>query len=91
MSGGYFDYQNYLLRDFAEKIKYLINTNNSLDKNEFGDTIGRNYSPEVIEKFKEALEICLKADDMLHCIDYLVEDDYGEESFLREWKERLEK
>ena len=45
---------------------------------------------EVIDKFKEAVDILNKASIYAHRIDYLLSGDDGEESFLKRLQEELE-
>lgn len=47
------------------------------------------YSPEVVARFKLALETVRRAKIMLHRIDYLIDGDDGEETFLQKWDEEL--
>ena len=68
MSGGYFDYIQFRIDDAATAVGVLITAN--------------NYSPEIIEKFKEAQETLKKAATMLNRIDWLVSGDDGEETFM---------
>ncbi len=49
------------------------------------------YPDEVIEKFKEAVDILRKAEVYAHRIDWLLSGDDGEETFLKRLKEDLEK
>lgn len=82
MSGGYFRYEDRAIEwRFAEAIEDLIGSN---------DDSGINYPPEVIEKFREAVVAARRLKEMLHCIDYLVSYDYGEDSFLEAWKRQVE-
>lgn len=85
MSGGYFDYHNYVIRDFAEKIEDVVESNDDETLDEYGTTKGRNLSPEVIEKFQEAIYTLRQASKMLHRVDWLLSGDDSEESFLRRW------
>lgn len=81
MSGGYFDYKNYEVTIIADGINQLILTNDSNEKNEWGDVRGRHYSEETLKRFKEAEEMLRKALVYAHRIDYLVSGDDSEESF----------
>jgi hypothetical protein len=54
MSGGHFQYQQYRIEDIAIEIDELVNSNDDQSLNEWGERIGRNYLPEVIERFREA-------------------------------------
>lgn len=87
MSGGHFDYNQYQIFDIEQEIRELIESNDDQSLDEWGTKRGREYSSEIIEKFKEALITLEKARNMVRRIDYLVSGDDGPESFLRRWKE----
>ena len=105
MSGGYFDYNQYKIAYMADDIESLIEKNGrrkteeELKEESWIDKewLERNpshinhyeYPPEVIEKFKEAVNILRKAKVYAHRIDWLISGDDGEESFLRRLKEDL--
>ena len=55
------------------------------------DKFHYKYPDEVIEKFKEGLEILRKAEVYAQRIDWLISGDDGEESFLERLKEDLSK
>ena len=95
MSGGHFDYNQYKIGYIADEVEQLIERNgkeipkqyrNSWDGEKYYE-----YPPEVIEKFKEGVEILRKAQIYAQRIDWLVSGDDGNESFLRRLKEDLEK
>lgn len=90
MSGGYFDYEQYRFHDIAESIKYEIDSNGTPYedeyRNEFCFKDGKRYPENIIEKFKEAYRYCRLAEIYATRIDYLLEGDDSEETFL----ERLE-
>jgi hypothetical protein len=50
-----------------------------------------NYPDEVIEKFKEAVELLRKATVYVNRIDYLISGDDGKENFLHKLEEDLNK
>lgn len=81
MSGGHFEYNQYRIREIAEDIEQLIATNGQLDE----DGWGRNYPPEIIERFKEAAHTLERAADMAQRVDWLVSGDDGPDSFIRRW------
>ena len=89
MSGGYFEYNQHRVREIAEDIERLIATNDDETTNECGDRKGRGYSPEIIERFKEAVHTLNQAADMAQRVDWLVSDDDGPESFLRRWSSEV--
>jgi hypothetical protein len=89
MSGGHFGYSgNAVLLEIAEEIDRIIDTNNSVKHNKYGDEEGHHFSDDIIVKLREASSTLRSAYNMVHCIDYLLSGDYGEESFNQEWKER---
>lgn len=82
MSGGYFDHQQYQITRIADDIEQVI-ANNDCDRlNEWGDKVGRGYSPEVIARFREAVESLRAAQVYAHRCDWLLSDDDGEDSFI---------
>lgn len=86
MSGGHFEYKQHHIIDITDKIEHLIQSNT--EKDEWG--CSRNYSPETIEKFRDAVKQLKLAVLMAQRIDGLVSGDRGEESFHRRWEEDLE-
>ena len=98
MSGGHFDYDQYKIGSIADSIDQIIRNNGAKIEYPKGyelkcyeDTHYYEYPPEVIEKFKEGLEILRKAEVYAHRIDWLLSGDDGEESFLTRLKEDLNK
>lgn len=69
MSGGYFDYKQYQINDFAEEVKSLILN------------IGNRYSKKTVKKFIEGYQILEEAAVYAQRIDWLISGDDGEESF----------
>ena len=98
MSGGHFDYDQHRIRNIANSVDQLIEQNGKEVEyskgyimSEYDPTHHYEYPPEVIEKFKEGLEILRKAEIYAQRIDWLVSGDDGEESFLSRLKEDLDK
>lgn len=81
MSGGYFDYEEREIREIANKVEFLISTNDNRN--------GKKYSNETIDKFKFALKTLRQAEKMVRRIDYLVCDDDGEDTFNKQWEKEL--
>lgn len=81
MSGGHFDYKQYEIGYMADEVEDLILNNDSEEKNEWGDSVGRGYSAETIEEFRKALHYLRMAQLYVHRIDWLVSGDDGEDSF----------
>ena len=93
MSGGHFDYNQHRIRDIADSVEDIIRKNGK--KKDYKVSSWENeyyyeYPPEVIEKFKEGLDILRKAEIYAQRIDWLVSGDDGDETFLERIKEDLE-
>jgi len=91
MSGGHFNYDQYRIRQIADEVERLIETNNIEETDPYGDKISYSFPQEIIEKFQEAVLTLRMAEVMAQRIDWLVSGDDGEESFLRRWNEDLSK
>lgn len=93
MSGGHFDYNQYRIGQIADEVEQLIEINGKKReyRESWDDEYHYEYPPEVIEKFKEGLDILRKAEVYAQRIDWLVSGDDGNDSFLRRLKEDLEK
>jgi len=107
MSGGAFDYNQYKIGYIADEIEQLIRKNGKeKTKEEMRDEGWRDpdwyekypedkfhykYPDEVIEKFKEGLEILRKAEIYAQRIDWLLSGDDGDETFLQRLKDDLDK
>ena len=81
MSGGRFNYKQHTLLDMADDIGSQILTNDSTEKNEWGDNIGNRYSPETIAEFEKAVKALKLAYVYAQRIDWLLSGDDGEDSF----------
>jgi hypothetical protein len=91
MSGGHFQYKQWEIGNIADEVEQLILTNDSEEKDEWGDRKGYHYSPETIEEFKKGLVLLRQAYVYAQRIDWLVSGDDGEDSFHRRLKFELEK
>lgn len=83
MSGGHFGYQQYRLRDIAQSITELIESNDDQTKDRYGDTVGHGYSPATIAEFEAAVRYLRIAEIYAQRVDWLVSCDDGEDSFHR--------
>lgn len=107
MSGGTWEYLQYRYTDVIEDIERLIRKNGKLKTSnelkeeswrEFDwykkypeDKYHHKYSDEVIEKFKEGLEVIKRAQIYMQRLDYLIAGDDGEDSFLERLEDELNK
>lgn len=91
MSGGHFDYSQYHISTIADTISSLVENNNDETLNEWGDKQGRNYSPETIERFQEAIKLLNGAYVYAQLIDWLLSGDDSEETFHKRLNLELEK
>ena len=89
MSGGHFNYTQDMIREIADEVERLIETNDSEETDLYGDKIGYSFQEEIIEKFREAVLTLRMAEVMARRIDWLVSGDDDEEAFLRRWDEDL--
>ena len=89
MSGGYFQYDQDRIGRIADSIQTLINSNDSEERDRWGDLLGRGYKPEVIARFREAVSALRRAEVYAQRVDWLVSGDDGEESFLQRLAEEL--
>ena len=91
MSGGHFQYTQWKIHDIADEVEQLILTNDSEEKNEWGDRKGYHYTPETIEEFKKGLVLLRQAYVYAQRIDWLVSGDDSEDSFHARLQEDLKK
>lgn len=96
MSGGYFDYRNYVLEEIAETIRNIIVNNRDPEwiKQQKEHDICTMFEPlpkEVLKVYEQAYKIIYKANIYARRIDWFESGDDGEETFLKRTKEELEK
>ena len=105
MSGGYFDYKEWHIKNMIEEIERIMRDNNMpkrkedlepWDYDETGQIKEKNkyyyeYSPETISVFKKAVNALKMAYAYAHRIDYLLEGDDDEDSFHKSLKKDLQK
>lgn len=105
MSGGYWEYLQYRFTDVIEDIKQLIERNGKeipIDKlssqqneewvNKYPeDKFYTKYPEEVINEFKNAVDIISRAQVYMQRIDYLLSGDDGDETFIKRLEEDLNK
>lgn len=89
MSGGHFNYKQHHLLDIADDIGSQILTNDSTEKNEWGDNNGNLYSPETITEFEKAVMVLKTAYVYAQRIDWLLSGDDGEDSFHKRLQAQL--
>lgn len=82
MSGGYFNYDQYKISQIIEAIDGLLFHN--------GSSGYHNYPPDIVEKFKIAVNKLEEAFVYTQRIDWLLSGDDGEESFRKRLKHDLE-
>ena len=89
MSGGHFNYGQHTLLDMADDIGSAILTNDSTEKDEWGNNIGSHYSPETIAEFEKAVKALKLAYEYAQRIDWLLSGDDGEDSFHKRLQAQL--
>lgn len=107
MSGGKWEYRQYGLTDVIDDLKRLIEKNGKLKTKEEmkaegwthpnwyemypEDKFHYKYPDEVIEEFKNAVDIISKAQVYMHRVDWLLSGDDGDETFIERLNEDLKK
>jgi hypothetical protein len=107
MSGGAFEYTQYNITMIADEIEKEIERNGRAKTREELKSEGwrdddwynkypedlnyYKYPDEVIEKFKEGVDILRKAYIYAQRIDWLLSGDDGEETFIERLKQELNK
>ena len=89
MSGGHFDHRQWCLNDIAEEVEHVIKTNDSTEKDGYGQDMGYHFPPEVIERFKAGARVLRIAYIYAHEIDWLLSSDTGPDTFVEGLDERL--
>ena len=90
MSGGYFEYNQYKLEVMAEEIESLIENNNKIHVNTYGDFMAPpDLDSEIIEKFKETAYNLRRTREMVQRIDWLLCADDSEKSFKEGWEKEI--
>lgn len=90
MSGGFWEYNNYIIDEVAGSIENKIENNNIQPEYWCGDWDGQLYNDQVIEEFKKAHAILAIAGVYAHRADWLLSGDDGDDTFVRRTKEKLE-
>lgn len=86
MSGGAFDYNCFRIAEFADDLKYRIETNGESDKRGCGD----DFSKETLSVLSEAYRVIRQAAKLAKEIEWLYSGDTGEDTFNELAKEILE-
>lgn len=82
MSGGHFNYEQHRIEEMADAVADLIETN--------GDIEWRNYGPDTIREFQNALSLLKTAYIYVQRIDWLVSGDDSESTFHQRLNEELD-
>jgi hypothetical protein len=94
MSGGFFDYKQYVFDDVIEQLEDVIHANgtgNSWDKDDFDDEapIDRNLPDDILQDVIR-LRVMLEENKIrLHRLDWLLSSDDGEDSYRERLNEEL--
>lgn len=90
MSGGHFDYKQYIIDHIADEVEQLILNNGSDEKDEHGTLKYEHLSDEVIHHFKDAYVRLRLAAIYAQRIDWLVSGDDSEESFKHRLQQEID-
>ncbi len=93
MSGGKFDYQEYNLLEWANKIQLEIaKSGKQIPKKRYGGSYEPThywkYEPDTIKVFEEAVALLHKTYAYIKAIDYFLCDDTGEDGLREDIKYR---
>lgn len=107
MSGGKWDYKQYQFTEVIEDLRKIIDKSGKPNtKEEMKDELWhdeswyerypedkfhRKYPDEVIEEFKNAVDIISKAQVYMHRVDWLLCGDDGDETFIERLNQDLKK
>jgi len=83
MCGGHFDYKQHRLTDIKNDLDLIIKNNKQ--KSEWGGLL-YDFSPDIIDKFKQVSRLLEECAAKTHAIDYLVSGDTDENTFIKEWQ-----
>ncbi len=75
MSGGFFEYKQFYLKDIIDDIKEILENKNTSDF---------CFSDSVLDEFEKAILTIQKAYQYIEVIDMLVSGDYDEDEFIKE-------
>ena len=87
MSGGRFEYLQFRFGSIVEDIRSVITNNDSEEKDEWGQDIGKHLPADIIAKFADTADTVERAEKMATRVDWLLSGDDGEECFRRRWVE----
>ena len=93
MSGGRFDYKQYVIEEIRDEIeRALARAGKPIpEEDEWLSGSYPDFSDEVKEEFRKGVEYLRKAHIYAHRIDWLLSGDDGEDGFLKRLKEDLDK
>jgi hypothetical protein len=107
MSGGHWEYKQYQFTDVIDDLKSIIEKNGQPKTKEEmkaeywsddewyekypDDKFHYKYPDEVIEEFKNAVDLISRAQIYMHRVDWLLSGDDGDESFIKRLNQDLKK
>jgi hypothetical protein len=89
MSGGRFDYKQYVLGYIADQIEEYIVKNGSNELDEWGDPRYPTFAAETITEFTNAVRALRTAEIYAQRVDWLLSGDDGEDSFHSRLRDEL--
>ena len=81
MSGGYWDYKQDGILEIIDDLNNIILNNESNEKDQYGDPVGKRYSNETIDKFRKAVRSLKIAYVYAKRIDWMLSGDDNIERF----------
>jgi hypothetical protein len=81
LSGGYFDYKQYEIECIADEIARIVEINDTED--------GHGFNEKILNELKNGVKLLRKSVIYAQRIDWLLEGDDDEKSFIERLKEDL--
>ncbi len=78
MSGGHFNNSQYVISMIVEDIETFLKSDHGLPD-------------DIVQEFHNGIKTLNKAYAYVHCIDYLISDDYGIDSFRESLENKLKR
>lgn len=91
MSGGYFDYSQYHIREIADSLRKFLDEKSWEKEDEYGLRPYRDITPTVLSEMEKGYELLRIAEIYAQRIDWYLEGDDGADSFISRLKDDLTK
>ena len=82
MSGGHYNYAYSTINDLKEHLKEDIEKHSVDIKDKYSEDICKAYPKEVLDVMKKCFDILNQACRAAHDVEWFMEGDYGDDTFL---------